>query len=112
MAERSTNTMSEMLQRFVRDIADAKTAMDADMPFLASLEEHILQYVKDPMRQMQAQGQLPQDPNAMAMGMGGMPPGGPPMGGPPPMAGPMPQAGGLMPGAAAPNADELRRLLG
>ena len=112
MAQRSTNTMVEMLQRFLSDIAQAKTALDADLPFLLQLESMVLGKLRDPNTQMQQAGLLPPDgsqspagaspaamPGAMPPGMGGgdMPPG--------------MQAGGLTPGAVAPNMDEMRRLL-
>lgn len=105
MAARSTNTMTEVLQRFLGDIAQAKTAMDADMPFLMQLEAMILGKLREPQVQMQQAGLLPTDGQAMMMG-GGAPPA-MPMGPPP-----GPQSGGLMPQGAAPNADELRRLMG
>ena len=108
MAARSTNTMVEVLQRFLGDIAQAKTALDADLPFLLQLESMILGKIREPQTQMQMAGLLLPDGAMMAGGAGpsfiaptGMGP-----------AGPMPmQAGGLAPMAAAPNADELRRLI-
>ena len=112
MASRSTNTMVEVLQRLLGDIAQAKTAMDADMPFLLQLETMILGKLRDPQTQMQQAGILPSDGSQQPAG-GGMPPGmmmgGPPQG-PPQGPPPMPQSGGLMP-QAAPNSDELRRML-
>ena len=47
MAARSTNTMVEVLQRFLGDIAQAKTALDADLPFLLQLESMILLHKKN-----------------------------------------------------------------
>jgi hypothetical protein len=111
MAQRSTNTMAEVLQRFLGDIAQAKVLMDADLPFLLSLETMIVDKLRDPVKRMEEQGLLPpgssMNGGGGAMGMGGG------MGGPPPMPpqSPPTQIGGLMPSPAAPNADELRRLL-
>jgi len=107
MASRSTNTMVEMLQRFLADISQAKAAMDADLPFLMQLESMVLSKLREPVVQMQQQGLLPNDQQMMMQQMGG--------GGAPAPAGPlmpMPQQGGLMPAPAAPNMDEMRRLLG
>lgn len=112
MAARSTNTMVEVLQRFLGDIAQAKTALDADLPFLLQLESMILGKIREPQTQMQMAGLLPPDGAAMAGGAGPsfvapmMPPGGMSPAGMAPM-----QGGGLAPMAAAPNADELRRLI-
>lgn len=116
MATRSTNTMQEVLQRFLTDLAQAKTLMDADMPFILGIETQIVDYLRNPIKQMQSQGLLPQGGPQQ---MGGQPqmagPGGfdpsqmqAPQITPPGMAG----GGGVTPGAAAPNSDELRRLLG
>ena len=103
MATRSTNTMAEVLQRFLGDIAQAKVLMDADLPFLLQLETMIVDKLRDPVRQLQEQGLIPKDGAQMAGG--GMP-------GMPGMPGATPQQiPGVMQQAAAPNADELQRLL-
>jgi len=101
MASRSTNTMQEALQKMMRDIADMKTLPDADIPFLVTIENQVLQRMKQPVEALVQQGQLPAgDP--MAQGMPSM------MGAAP---GSM-QSGGLMAGGMAPSSDELSRLLG
>jgi hypothetical protein len=91
--------MAEVLQRFLGDIAQAKVLMDADLPFLLQLETMIVDKLRDPVRQLQEQGLIPKDGAPMAGGMPGMP-GATPQ-----------QVPGVMQQAAAPNADELQRLL-
>jgi hypothetical protein len=93
--------MREVLERFLGDIAQAKVLMDADLPFLLQLETMIVDKLRDPVRQLQEQGLIPRDGAPMAGG-GGMPgmPGATPQ-----------QVPGVMQQAAAPNADELQRLL-
>lgn len=104
MADRSTNTMVEGLQKLFKDVGQLKLTSDADMPFIIQLETTIMDKLKQPVQQMTQQGDLPPDPQ-----------GGDPMGGQgmpmPPQGMPM-QAGGLMQGGAPPNPDELRRILG
>lgn len=102
MAARSTNTMSEVLQRFLSDIAQAKVLADADLPFLMELETMLIGKIKDPMVQMQDAGILP---------AGGDPAMGPPQGGGFVGQG-TPVGGGVMQGSPMPNPDELRRLVG
>lgn len=99
MATRSTNTMAEVLQRFLSDIAQAKVLMDADLPFLLQLETMIVDKLRDPVRQLQEQGLIPRDGAPQAGGMPGM------------GAATPQQVPGVMQQAAAPNADELQRLL-
>lgn len=121
MASRKTNTMSEVLDSLYTTITEAKTVMDADMPFLVQLETQILQKLRDPQRIMQEQGLLPPDQAGVAPQDQGMPPGpggGPPQGGGgpsfmPPGGGDSAAAGlrGMTPGVAAPNMDEMRRML-
>lgn len=116
MSTRSTNTMQEVLQRFLTDLAQAKTLMDADMPFILGLETQIVDYLRNPIKQMQAQGVLPQGGPDQGAQMQQMQQGG--QGAPQQFPQQIPTqpgtagGGGVMPGAAAPNADELRRLLG
>lgn len=105
---RQTNTMEEFVQKFLRLITDAKTAEDADLPFLVNLETQLLQYVKAPMAQAgvdtsQMQGGFP-PPNPQTGGAGGVMGGG---------FAPTPGQGvpGVQSGPTAPNPDELRRLL-
>lgn len=92
MATRSTNTMVEALQRLHADIAQMKTLPDADLAFVTELETMVVQFLRGPIEQMQAAGQLP--------------PGGPPPGMVPPT-----QTGGLYGQPAMPNPDELRRII-
>ena len=114
----SVNTMAEVLDKLYNLITQAKTVMDADMPWLITIETMVLQKLRDPQRKMQEQGLIPPDtaggPQAQAMPPGmaqGPPPGGPSFG--PPGGGDSAAAGlrGMTPGMGAPNADELRRLL-
>jgi hypothetical protein len=102
MAARSTNTMAEGLQRLLSDIAQMKTTMDADLPFLLQIETLIVDKLRDPVRQMQEQGMLPPGQGAQQ---------GVQQGGLPPFSGAAQPQRGLLPGPGAPNADELRRLL-
>ena len=95
--------MAEVLQRFLGDIAQAKVLMDADLPFLLSLETMIVDKLRDPVKRMEEQGLLPP---GSSMGQGGGMPG---MGAPPPAM--SQQVPGVMQQPAAPNADELQRLL-
>jgi len=113
MPSRKTNTMSEVLDSLYTTITQAKTVMDANMPFLIQMETMVLQELRNPQRQMQEQGLLPPDqaggPQAQGMppGMGGGPSFMPPGGGDSAAAG----LQGMTPGMGAPNADELRRQL-
>lgn len=104
MAARSTNTFPELLQRLLSDVAQGMTLSDANMDFLTEMQGMIVGQLRAPVTQMQDAGLLP--PAA------GPPPG---MGGPAGAGGgqmpPLPPGGGYMPQPAAPNADELRRLL-
>jgi hypothetical protein len=99
------------------DIAQAKTVLpDEDLQFLYQLEAILVAKTREPINAMQQQGQLPM-PNQMPpdmgmgmppdMGMSGMPGGTPMPVGPPGGV----SSGGVVPLAAAPNPDELRRLL-
>ena len=108
MAQRSTNTMVEVLERVLGDLTQSKLALDADLPFILELETRIIDKLRDPVRKMQEQGLLPPGQAPPQQGMGGM--GGAPQMGPPPGATP-PGVPGLMQGPAAPNADELSRLI-
>lgn len=92
MATRSTNTMAEALQRLHADVAQMKVLPDADLAFVTELETMIVGYLRGPIDQMQAAGQLPP-------------------GGPPPPQIPPTQTGGLMGQSPMPNPDELRRII-
>lgn len=100
MAARSTNTFGEVLQRLLADIAQAMALPDADLEFLAEMQGMVTTKLRAPQQQMMDAGMLPPDgaPNGMPAGM----PGGAP---------PLPPGGGFMTQPAAPNADELRRLM-
>lgn len=97
--------MQEALQRFLGDISQMKTLADADLAWLTELETMVLSKIREPLDRMQQSGMMP--PPQGGGGMGGMSGG--------PMA-PMPagaqMGGGMMSATAAPNADELQRLLG
>lgn len=106
MAERMNNTLQEVLQRFLKDIAQAKATLpETELDFLYELESMLLGKLREPVQQMMDQGQLPQTPPPNAQGM------------PPQMQGMMTgptggtSSGGVAPMSPAPNADELRRLL-
>lgn len=126
MASRSTNTMSEFLQRMLGDLAEAKTLPDADLQFLIQLETTILQKLRAPIDALMGQmnngqggQQIPQTP-----GGGGMPGGTPGgaaglagmQGGLDPQMLPQPAPAGRVTGtrmeAPMPNVDELRRMMG
>lgn len=102
MASRSTNTMVEGLQKMLTDLAQMKTLMDADLPFILQIETMIVDKLRDPARRMQEAGLLPPG-QAPDQGAPQMPPPGPSFQGG--------GSAGVMSGAPAPNADELRRLL-
>lgn len=133
-SQRSTNTMSEFLQRMLGDLAMAKTLPDADLQFLVGIETAILQKMREPVDALAGQSAAVPDmgaaqaeslPSGMAggmgletMGAGGMGAG---MGGGPttPLPGSMGMSGsggGGVPGVmSAPQTippDELRRMLG
>lgn len=99
MAARSTNTMSELLQRLLGDLAQAKVLQDADLPFIMEMETMIVSKLRDPQMKMQDAGLLPpggpaQPPSTPAfVGQG------------------VPVGGGVMQGPGSPNPDELRRLM-
>lgn len=134
MAVRSTNTVSELLQGVVQDLASGLMMPDAQNPemveFLTDLMAQITEMVTKPYRTSQLP---PSDASGMPMGgmrspmMGGAPGGGPPMGPPPGgmpggapgMPGPGPAGptpprplAGVTSGTPMPNPDELRRILG
>jgi hypothetical protein len=96
MAERMTNTIVELRQKFMKEIAQAKLTVEPSSPDfseLLELENFIIEKNMAPVQDMQAQGLLPQGPPQF----GGMAPGG---GGP--------GVGGLGQGI---NTDELARML-
>jgi hypothetical protein len=89
--------MQEALQKMMREIADMKLLTDADIPWLITVENMIIQKMKAPVDAMVQSGQLPGVPSSQDMS--GMSAG-------------MMQGGGLMAGASAPGGDELARFLG
>lgn len=96
--------MSEGLQSLMSDISQMKTLPDADLEFLVELETFILNKLREPIDA--TMGQVP-----------GSPPGaGNPQGGIGPLPGVPSAPGGGVPNLrtepAAPNPDELRRLVG
>jgi hypothetical protein len=103
------NTMVEALQRIYKSITEAKLVQDADMPFLVQMETMLLDRIKQPVDQMQQQGMF-----GGAPAPGAMPPGMAPGMNPAPAAPSFGGMGGGMGGVAqgaAPNFDELRRML-
>ena len=116
MASGRFNTMSEGLQKIAQDITLLFATPDADLEWLSEFQTMALTKMREPYDAVQAQqgqppvgggaGEMPPELAAMMGGQGpaqGIPMG---QGGPPPMPG-MPPTG---PGAA-PNADELQRLM-
>lgn len=114
----AVDTMGDYLRKMMGLISEAKVVADADLPFLLSLEQMIVQKLRGPVDAAQGSGQGPV-PGGQDMSMGGGPPPGPPQGGPqmqgpPPSTGPQAipiQPGGLQAGPPQPSSDELRRLL-
>lgn len=112
---RDTNTMAEALRGVMQDLAFIQTLPDADVEFIASLQQTILSKLRAPMEAyMQSQGMQPGGAGAPPMMDPAMM--GAPMG-PGPAAPPSPDMGGggvpgLRNGGALPPVDELRRLLG
>ena len=108
MASRSTNTFSEFLERLIQDLGQAKLIADTDLPFLLNIEAQLIQKYREgtSIPGMEQAGMVPPGQGPMPPGMGG--------GMSPPPSGPS-FVGEGMPGLqtqpAAPNADELRRLL-
>lgn len=96
MASRSTNTMQEWMQGLMREIADAKSLSDADLPWLVQLESMVIERMKRPVQELVASGQLPAGPPPQQFGS---------------PAGSM-QGGGLMAGTQMPPMGEIDRLLG
>jgi len=92
MATRVDNTMVEWLQKMLKNIAEAKLLPDADMAFLVTMENQIIQKAKQPVNDMRASGVLPPAQPSMGqpMGAGG---------------------GGVMASPPMPSADELQRML-
>jgi len=102
VAARSTNTMSELLQRLLADLSQAKVLQDADLPFIVELETMIVSKLRDPQTKMQEAGLLPSAPSqspGQQPGQGMFPGQG------------MPVGGGVMQGMGTPPVDELRRLM-
>lgn len=98
MATRSTNTFPEILQRLLGDIAQAMTLADADLDFLTEMQGMVVQQLRAPVTQMMDAGILPPDSPPGMAGAGAAPP-------------QLPPGGGMMPQAAMPPVDELRRLM-
>jgi len=78
MAERSTNTFPEILNKFLAEIGKAKALDDVgppEMTLLVQLENSILGYRKQPVQDMQDSGQLPPDQSGgpSFLGQGGVP---------------------------------------
>lgn len=111
MASGRIDTMSDYLRKIMQLLAEAKVVADADLPFLLEMEQLVVGKLRDPVTRMQQAGIMPNDPNQIPAGGGQM---APPPGAPDPsMLGSMPmQSGGLSAGPGAPNADELRRIIG
>lgn len=85
MATRVDNTMIEWEQKMLKNIAEAKLLSDADMAFLVTLENMILDHAKGRSTQaQQAAGLQPQS---------------------------APTRGGVMGSPAMPSSDELNRML-
>lgn len=107
MASRSTNTFSEFLERLIQDLGQAKLIADTDLPFLLNIEAQLIEKYRQgtSIPGMEQAGMVPPGQGAMPPGMGG----GPPQGGGPSFMGE--GMNGLQTQPAAPNADELRRLL-
>lgn len=68
MATRVDNTMVEWLQKQLKNVAEAKLLPDADMPFLVSMENMILERAKQPVDNMRAEGILPPAQGAPSRG--------------------------------------------
>lgn len=118
MAVRSTNTMAEALLSMVQDIGVIKTMPDADLPWLIELETQIVQKIRQPIDQLQQAAQQGPGgpggapPNAVPGGGGPIIPGAPGGGGLGPVPPPLPQGvPGVNQGPAAPNPDEVRRII-
>lgn len=113
MAEGSNETMAEGLKKIMSAIAQLMVLPDADVQYLMSLQGNITDYIRQSSAAMAGQ----QTGTGPASGINDVAPGGPvpPMGGgmPAPMGGPPGggMGGGMQGLAAAPNPDELRRLL-
>ena len=108
-----TNTFGEFLQKLLRDIAKAKTAPDADLPYLVELESMVLGRIRQPIDQADAQtGQPLMGPLGSDGGVGmgpGMRPSPAPLPPGPVSMGPM--AGSMPPGNQQALADEIRRAI-
>lgn len=107
MASGRYNTMAEGLQKIVQDITLLFATPDADLNWLAEFQSMALQKMREPIDAVQgAQGQPPAGP-----GPGQMPPEiAALMGGQGPAQGIPPASGPVGPGAA-PNPDELQRMM-
>ena len=74
------DTMADFLRQIMGSISEAKLVADADLPFLLSIEQQIVQKMRDPITKMQQAGIMPSSPmdvpaGGADMGGGGMPPG-------------------------------------
>lgn len=109
------DTFEGSLMVLLKNISEMKALADVDLPWVVNLETQVVEKIRSPERKLQQLGVIPgQQQNPMgneAMGLPGLPPGGPPPmpGGFPPGPGPMPpDMGGMsapppsMLGAGAP----------
>lgn len=108
MATRSTNTFAEFLERAIADWAQARLLPDADLELIGAVTEAIEGWYREPIENQMAQGTTsvqssPADIPPQFQGPGGGV-------GASQIAGS--GARGVMPGAGAPNPDELRRVMG
>lgn len=124
MAQRMTNTMSEVLISILEMLGGAKAMPDADIPFIIELETQIAEKVRAPFSQQPPTPPAPATGGGGAGGglaglLGGMGPGMPgPPNTPPPDIGPMPAA--PMAGMAGPGGGgrslgslgEVQRIMG
>lgn len=110
------DTMTDYCRQILGLLSEAKIVADADLPWLLSIEQQVVEKLRAPITQMQQAGIMPagagqvpaggaqMDPMMALMG-GGMPqPGGPSQAG-------MGGVRGVPTGPAIPNSDELRRVL-
>jgi hypothetical protein len=110
---RTVNTMQEAMQDLLHSLTDMKGFPDADLPWIIGIETQIIQKIQERYGASNQVGTpppgnaqpAPTDPT-MPTGMGG---GGPMMG---PNSGSGMGTRGMQMGPAAPNVDELRRLVG
>lgn len=82
---RTTNTFSEEMLRLIQTVAGLRVLPDADLEFVTKLEELLTTRARMPEQQMAQAGMIPpQAQNPMgnaALGLPGLPPPGPALGG-------------------------------